>query len=122
MLKGKIHTAHPVYYVKNLASSLAFYRDKLGLEVAWEVPESKLAALQFNIGALLVLSENPAKSAGPSAPVLMLDIDDVDQAATELKNRGVTLALDPTDVFYGRVVELTDPDGYRLRLASERRK
>jgi predicted enzyme related to lactoylglutathione lyase len=122
MLKGKVHTAHPVYYVTDLARSMAFYRDKLGLEVAWEVPESKLAAVQINIGAMLVLAENPSLARGDAAPVFMLDIDDVDSAAAALKKLGVKLEGEPSDVFYGRAVELKDPDGYRLRLASEKRK
>lgn len=121
MLKGKVHTAHPVYYVRDLKTSVAFYRDKLGLEVAWEVPESKIAGIQLNLGALLVLVENPAQVNAGTA-VFMLDIDDVDAAAADLKARGVPIEGDPSDVFYGRVVELKDPDGYRIRLASERRK
>jgi len=56
MLHGKIHTAHPVYYVHDLVGSLSFYRDRLGLEVDWTMPEQKLAEVRLNGRAAIVLA------------------------------------------------------------------
>lgn len=118
MLRDKVHTAHPVYYVRELAASLAFYGQRLGLEVEWVVEEAKLAGVRVNEGAIIVLSENAAKVAGRAAPVFVMNIDDVDSAYAELRARGVVFEGPPADEFYGRAVDLRDPDGHALCLVS----
>lgn len=118
MLAGKIHTAHPVCYVRDLSASVSFYRDRLGLPLDWLMEPQKLAAIRINDGAIIVLCENPAKSNGPAAPVLVFNIDDVDAAYARLQAAGVVFDQPPCDEFYGRAVELRDPDGYRLCLVS----
>ncbi len=118
MLQGKIHTAHPIYYVRNLAASVAFYRDQLGLEMAWEMPEYKVAGVLLNAGALLVLCEKAGQAGGAGAPVFVLNIPDVDAAYNQLLAKGVVFSGPPSDEFYGRAVDVTDPDGYRLCLVS----
>jgi catechol 2,3-dioxygenase-like lactoylglutathione lyase family enzyme len=122
MLHGRIHTAHPVYYVQDLVGSLRFYRDRLGLAVDWTMPEQKLAEIRLNGGATIVVCENGTKPAGASAPVLVFNIDDVDAAYARLRAGGVTFESEPSDEFYARAVVLRDADGYRLCLVSPRRR
>lgn len=62
------------------------------------------------------------KVAGASAPVFVLNIDDVDAAYARLQARGVAFESQPGDEFYGRAVDLRDPDGYRLCLVSAHRR
>ncbi len=118
MLKGKVRTTHPVYYVRSLAESLRFYHDQLGFAIGFEIEEAKVALIELTAGAALVLGEDAAKVASAGAPVFVLNIDDVDAAYAALGSRGVKFTAPPSDEFYGRAVELRDPDGYRLCLVS----
>jgi predicted enzyme related to lactoylglutathione lyase len=103
--------------VRDLATSLAFYRDAIGLAVEYEEP-GRLAFLRFGTaGQSLALYAGRADAPADTEPhwFAALDVDDLDAAVGALRDRGVAVG-DPFDVPAGRAAKLRDPDGNVLEL------
>ncbi len=103
--------------VKDLARSVAFYRDTLGLSVAQEIP-NEFAFLNAG-GVMLALAVPLAKHTGqgPGATEVVFAVDDVASAHEALKARGVQFTVEPR-VANGTmwVANFNDPDGHRLSI------
>jgi predicted enzyme related to lactoylglutathione lyase len=101
--------------VGDYAASRDWYRDMLGFEVEMEVPEARVAGLRDEADLTVFVHQNapPAPAAGLSFTV---QVADVDAKAAELAARGVAFVHPPEKVYWGYGAEITDPDGYRLRL------
>jgi glyoxylase I family protein len=101
--------------VQDLAKSLAFYRDTLGLAVTGEVP-GEFAFLNCG-GVTLGLNHPLAKHTGqgPGATEVVFSVADVTAAFEALKGRGVQFTHEP-HVATGPmwVANFNDPDGHRL--------
>jgi catechol 2,3-dioxygenase-like lactoylglutathione lyase family enzyme len=115
--------------VFDMPTSLAFYRDVLGFEVASESPEddqSDWVMLTLH-GSELMLNTayeaderppapDPARIAAHGDVILYFDCEDVDAAYAHLREHNVA-AKEPTVAFYGmKQVYLKDPDGYEICL------
>jgi len=100
--------------VHDAARSLAFYRDKLGLEVQREIPGFKF----LNAGAVtLCLSEPAAKVRGQVAGAgeIVFSVEDVTAAYQALREKGVQFTHEPRSVTpTTRVANFDDPDGNHL--------
>jgi catechol-2,3-dioxygenase len=119
---------HAVLYVRNVAQSVAFYRDALGFRVVGEVPQAGAAFLQANAStndhdlALFAIGEQAGESAAGRATVglyhLAWEVDtlaELARLADELSRRGaLTGATDhsTTKSLYGE-----DPDGLAFEIA-----
>ncbi|HEX9737222.1 MAG TPA: VOC family protein [Thermoanaerobaculia bacterium] len=108
---------------KDLAASVAFYRDQLGIPFLFEAPP-KMAFFQCGEVRLLV-GEPEAEFDHPSS-VLYFRVDDVAAAYEALKGRGVEFKDEPHLVHKAEGYELwmtffTDPAGNTLALMSEKR-
>ena len=109
--------------VKDLARSVAFYRDTLGLPPQGEVP-GEFAF--FNAGsAMLALSVPLVKNSEHivGATEIVFAVDDVRAAHAALRERGVAFTVEP------RVVNppmwsanFNDPDGHRLSIYGPEKK
>jgi glyoxylase I family protein len=123
----------PLLQVFDMPTSIAFYRDKLGFEVATTSAGPKpgndhdrfgWALLRLN-GAELMLNTAYEDDARPPAPdparvaahddtAIYFGCPDVDAAYAHLRERGVNVKA-PTIAPYGmKQLYLTDPDGYSL--------
>ena len=110
-----------VLFVRDLARSLTFYRDTLGLEVKNSDPNSVaflmedryLLLLEVSAAADLIPSEASAlKIEGGPRVLLAAGVEDVDAAYEELKARGVTFLRPPTNQPWGlRTAHFADPEG-----------
>ena len=110
-----------VLFVRDLARSLTFYRDTLGLEVKNSDPNSVaflmedryLLLLEVSAAADLIPSEAKAlKIEGGPRVLLATGVEDVDAAYEELKARGVTFLRPPTNQPWGlRTAHFADPEG-----------
>ncbi len=102
----------PFLRVADAEASLEWYA-RLGFSVAWRThadPHLPLFVAIENGDALIFLSEHTG-DAHPDG-LLYVYVDDVDAVATEF---GTTAEL----AYYGmREIELTDPDGNRLRIGT----
>jgi catechol 2,3-dioxygenase-like lactoylglutathione lyase family enzyme len=107
-------------FAENVAGTVAFYRDVLGLPLAFEDEHSavfKLDNLMINLRDVAEASQliAPATVASPEAGsrfLLALFVDDADAACTELVQRGVVLLNGPVDQPWGtRTACFSDPAG-----------
>jgi catechol 2,3-dioxygenase-like lactoylglutathione lyase family enzyme len=100
--------------VKELAQSVPFYRDKLGLPL---IGENEGFAFLDGDGVTLVLSEQLAKFSGqiPGATEVVFSVDDVKGAHRALRARGIGFTHEPR-VVTGPMwaANFKDPDGHNL--------
>ncbi len=103
----------PIFRVDDAAEAVKWYA-RLGFEVVGEhrfAPELPLYVFLERNGVQLHLSEHTG-DARPGTLVYYW-VDDVDAVGGEF-------GVEPHDEPWGREVELTDPDGNRLRIATRR--
>jgi catechol 2,3-dioxygenase-like lactoylglutathione lyase family enzyme len=102
--------------VHDVTRSLAFYRDKLGLEVQREIPGFAF----LNAGAVtLCLSEPAVKVRGQVAGAgeIGFSVEDVTAAYQALRGKGVQFTHEPRNVTPStRVANFDDPDGNQLSI------
>jgi len=102
--------------VHDATRSLAFYRDKLGLEVQREIPGFAF----LNAGAVtLCLSEAAAKVRGQVAGAgeIVFSVEDVTAAYQALREKGVQFTHEPRNITPTmRVANFDDPDGNHLSI------
>jgi catechol 2,3-dioxygenase-like lactoylglutathione lyase family enzyme len=70
--------------------AIAFYRDRLGLELVWEgeiLPDAREALLQASRGGIVCLDEGHGEP-GSQSPISFA-VDDVDQTVASLKEKGI---------------------------------
>lgn len=114
--------------VKDLQTSLAWYRDAVGFTVEREHErEGKLFAVSLAAGAVRILigQDDGAKGLdrekGEGFSIQFTTSQNLDDLANRIKSHGTTLATEPTDMPWGvRVFRVQDPDGFRLTFSSER--
>ena len=104
--------------VGNLDRSRDWYMSTLGLKVEFEIPDRRTVALQDGEGFAIFLQEKP--DVVPNGIALWFQVDDVDATFAQWAARGVVFAHGPQKNFWGYGPELTDPDGYLVRLWDER--
>ena len=110
-----------VLHVKNLASSVNFYKHIIGLKQIDDQSTWKA----FHIGnAILGLEpwhpgtedERPLKH-GVS---LCFEVDNVEKRFAELEKKGAHCLMEPSEADFGRYAEIVDPDGYILMIYKKR--
>jgi uncharacterized glyoxalase superfamily protein PhnB len=113
--------------VRDLQTSLAWYRDVVGFTVHQEHHrEGTLIAIALRAGAirLLIGQDNGAKGVdrvkGEGFSLLLTTTQDIDALASRIKARGGTLDMEPTDMWGTRAFRLRDPDGFRFTISSPR--
>lgn len=100
--------------VRDLDSSLQFYRDIVGLDVSSTAPGFAFLAT----GTVAVaLNQNPAEARDDTSSELVLEVDDVVAAHEAMTGRGVPFEVEPRPVMSqdGRTLlaaHFRDPDGH----------
>jgi catechol 2,3-dioxygenase-like lactoylglutathione lyase family enzyme len=125
-------------YVLDQDEALAFYVDKLGLEVHTDVDLGFMRWLTINVpgspdraillerpGAPALSDETAAQvrdmvSKGASGGHLFFRCDDAFKTHAELKERGVEITEEPVDRDYGIDFGLRDPFGNHIRIGQIR--
>jgi uncharacterized glyoxalase superfamily protein PhnB len=116
--------------VKDLQTSLRWYRDIVGFTVDQEHErEGVLRAISLKAGdvRLLIGQDDGAKGSdrakGEGFSLMITTAQDVDQVARRIEERGGTLEMQPTDTPWGaRALRIVDPDGFRITITSEPRR
>ena len=114
--------------VKDLAKSLAWYRDVLGFTVDRQHErEGKLVAVSLKAGLvrLLINQDDGAlgldRVKGEGFSLQITTGQSVDAIASRIKAAGGTLGSEPADMPWGvRSFRVKDPDGFKLVFSSER--
>jgi lactoylglutathione lyase len=118
----RIHYA--MVFVSDMAQSVAFYRDAVGLPLRFESPGwSEFATEGATLALHLAEGTGPGASprpphAGSSRPGLQ--VPDLGAFHQRMLARGVRCVQEPTAVFGARVAQYLDPDGLILAVGEER--
>jgi len=132
MTRPMIANISPVFIVADVPAALAFYRDRLGFEIAFRGPtaEDEFFGIVRRDGAMIMVKALGVISDGSEVvvepvpnfgrePALCLDafleVPDPDALAAEFSSRGVAFAVplsDSDDGLRGFVIK--DLDGYGL--------
>ena len=101
----------------DLARTVAFYRDGLGLAVAREFGDGDHPGVVFFAGGGFLEVSGAGPAAGRPGVALWLQVRSMDDAVADLADRGVALARDPVREPWGLVEAwVDDPDGVRIHL------
>jgi predicted enzyme related to lactoylglutathione lyase len=111
--------------VSDMARSVEFYRDKLGIPLKFESPEwtefatgaTTLALHGGGVPATQTPSGDASKTAGACS--IGFNVDDVDKTYEELKAKGIRFVMPPTQR-EGEGIRLAvaiDPDGLAISFA-----
>jgi catechol 2,3-dioxygenase-like lactoylglutathione lyase family enzyme len=114
--------AHICFRVTDLERSLAFYRDELGLQPAFDFKDERgrRFGVYLHVGdrSFIELFVTEAIKPAPDQAYqhFCLEVDDIEQTAAELRSRG----MEVSDVKMGGdrswQAWLSDPDGNRIEL------
>ncbi|MEK6337291.1 MAG: VOC family protein [Acidobacteriota bacterium] len=115
--------AIPVLHVSNAAAAEEFYCNRLGFNqgFAYRFDDAQPDPCYMGLtrdGARLHVSS----FAGDAVPggVVFLVVEDVDALHAELKAKGVTIDLEPTEQSWGnREMYVSDPDGNSIRFVHD---
>ena len=111
--------------VGDMARSIAFWRDTVGLKFLFEAPNVAF----FDVaGVRLMLGQNESGGAKPSGVVLYFEVDDLDAAFGALRDRGAAVEQPNGEPHFIAklgakelwMAFLRDPDGHLFALMSER--
>ncbi len=113
-----------ILYVSDLATSIAFYRDVMGLPFKFEDAGYAEFATEGTRFALYERRRAEWLTAGPVAPgpaaEVVFTVDDVDSHAERIAALGTTVLSGPADRPWGhRTVHVADPDGFVVELAQD---
>jgi catechol 2,3-dioxygenase-like lactoylglutathione lyase family enzyme len=106
---------HLTLFVRDYQVARDWYVENLGLATEFEAPERLVAAVQDSEGFTLFLEQAPLQAGGASC-LLYFQVESVDETYERLRQHGVSFKIAPSRQFWGYGAELTDPDGYRVRL------
>jgi predicted enzyme related to lactoylglutathione lyase len=112
--------------VRDLALSLAWYRDVVGFVVEKEhVRDGRLVAVSLEAGDVRILLAQDDGAKGLDRPkgeghsLQIVTSGDIDAIAARIRERGGVLESEPVDTPWGaRVFRLKDPDGFRFTISS----
>lgn len=113
-------------FVEDLDATKRFYRDVIGLSVAFEDADSAVFKFKNTLINLLKTTAareliEPAVVASPESGSrfqLTIEVDDVDAVCAELASRGVQLLNGPMDRPWGiRTASFKDPAGHIWEIA-----
>lgn len=102
-------------YVHDLAKSVAFYRDVLGL--SFGAQQGDWIDCEFPSGVRFAFHEayEGREPQTPGTAVVSFAVRDLDAVADRLRNAGVSMGEVLREEF-GSFLEFFDPDGYRIQL------
>ncbi len=114
----------PYLSVTDAKEAVAFYARVFGTEpeLVLNMPDGRVMHCEFRIGgARFFLSEELPEHGGTSSPTSLgattvaihLYVDDCDAMVRQMKSNGATVAMEPTDMFWGeRFARVRDPFGH----------
>jgi len=121
--------ASPSLTVNDLEKSLAWYRDVLGfaVEETWN-DAGKVVGVSLRAGDVSFMigqddwKKGRDRKKGEGFRIFCMTKKNVDELAKRIEARGGTLDHGPTDQPWGvRDISLTDPDGFKITIAAEKR-
>ena len=117
----------PIVFVSDMARSVSFYRDVLGLPLKFESPEwtefatdgATVLALHKSDGPNPDKDDPQLEPAGRCRPGLQ--VPNLDEFHKRMIEKNVPCAQEPTELFGARIAQYVDPDGLVWGVGEERR-
>jgi catechol 2,3-dioxygenase-like lactoylglutathione lyase family enzyme len=114
--------SHACFHVSDLEKSIEFYRDRLGLKVAFDlnIPKANLRGVYLHAGerTFIELFQGAPVPTPPNASYrhVCLEVDDIQATVRELRGRGVEVGEVKLGGDSSYQAWLADPDGNRIEL------
>src|SRR5678816_2385057 len=113
---GDLGCPRTILYVSDLAASQRYYQDQLGFKIDWSYGEPPDFGAVHRGDTQLFMCQ---QCQGHPGSWLWIFTPHVDKLYDELKQRGAIIKEPPQDRPWGvREMQVADPDGNTLRLAS----
>lgn len=112
-----IEIKYTTMIVKDMDESVGFYRDIMGFEVDSQYnppPGGRITLMRGKGDAMVELIENSAYETGLYS--VGMNVDDLPQTLDELRNRGVTVTMEPVRTLVGSMAFIADPNRVRIAL------
>ena len=106
--------------VADMARSVDFYRDKVGLEMLYGGGAASFSSFKVGEGYLNLISDTRTVAQGAQSwwGRLIFHVDDVDALYQRLVQAGLTPSTEPADASWGeRYFHIEDPDSHELSFA-----
>jgi len=102
--------------VKDIDESIQFYTEKLGFQIDsdYNLPQARITLLKGEGDTMIELIEDKTNEVGLFS--LGMDIEDMDQEVTKLKNKGIKFEMEPIKISVGSMVLFKDPNGVNIVL------
>lgn len=112
-----------VFTVKNIIESLAYYRDKIGFDIAFEYGTPTFYAGLCSGEVTLHLISAAQAPRPPGHGAVSIYVDDVDAVHADLVRHGAKVLKEPKDYDYGlRDFDVADLDGNMIFFGMESKK
>lgn len=112
-----------VFTVKNVMESLAYYRDKIGFDVAYEYGSPTFYVGLCSGEVTLHLASAAQTPRQPGHGAVSIFVDDVDAVYADLMKRGAKVLKEPKDYDYGlRDFDVADLDGNTIFFGMKSKK
>jgi len=108
-----LHSAVPILRVANLAASLDYYTGVLGFAIDWR-DDTGIASVSRDRCTLMLCQGDQ----GHAGAWVWVGVADAAALHDDLQARGAIVRHPPTDYPWGLELQVADPDGNVLRLAS----
>ena len=124
-----LSSASPSFTVNDLQKSLAWYRDVVGfaVEETWK-DDGKVVGVSLKAGDVSFMigqddwKKGRDRKKGEGFRIFCVTKKNVDALAERIESKGGRLDHGPQDQPWGmRDISLTDPDGFKLTIANEKR-
>jgi catechol 2,3-dioxygenase-like lactoylglutathione lyase family enzyme len=118
-----MHMSIAVFTVKDVMASLAYYREKLGFDIAFEYgkPTFYVGLCSGAVTLHLIAASKTTRQPGHGA--VSISVDDVDALHANLVKRGAKVLKEPQDYDYGlRDFDVADLDGNMIFFGMESKK
>lgn len=113
---------YAIVFVSDMARSVAFYRDVVGIPLKFESPgwtefvtEGATLALHISDGPAPAADTQPAGSAGYCRTGF--EVQNLDEFHKRMMEMNVRCAQEPTETFGARIAQYVDPDGMLFSVA-----
>ena len=104
-----------IKYVADMDNAVAFYRDRLGLELRFQSPEwTEFATGETTLALHAASDSHPAGSAS-----IGFSVDDIDAFYSSAQANGVEFTAAPTETFGHRIARFKDSEGAECGASSK---
>jgi uncharacterized glyoxalase superfamily protein PhnB len=122
-MPSELHGGAPVFVVRDVLKSVAYYRDVLGFDTEFLYGEPTFYAGVERGNVLIHLQAAHESKRPPGQMAMNVFVSDVDALYQELKERGARLLNAPKDYAYGmRDFNVADLDGNELCFGMESKR